>query len=721
MQINVIPPAWPNPAKDTKIRKYPMPQEKHDWHQAMRDFLKVDPKKTKVVPYKFAIAYTYYQYGHVEKAKKALWEFLKDHCDTPQGFDATRALLTMALIKNKGAGGTTASLAVLKEVSLKLGKARCGTKVTFPPKTPKKTMAEYAKKVKKYYEKELKVLDAEISMNRADALYKEARRAKKGPERDKKYLQAAKELEAIARRNPDSPRAAISLYYAAEGYEETKRFRKAKKLYEEIIKNPKWRKQIKKVKEESCTTVGGKERCKTEVTNKLDNVTNFLARAAWKAMEFKEAMNYYGQLALGKVEIDEPELRVNAYFWYARLLRIHGRPREAVRYFLKYYQDIGGVISKVKRKISRTRDKKEKKQLRAELTEAERFKVEVFYQIGTIYKRLNDLSGMERYYGKYIDQVKSRMARLGIKSEAFFEKKANKNHKTAAYQMMDCLQTLKKAYWARKRKRRKVYAIENDIIATFNRFHLPTGSNAASYAAAIAFKRIQPQFQRFMKRKLTLKRIKLRAKFGKKNKQVIAMMCELMGWGVQRGKSCAPGKAFPMLKSVVNPYVKEVNNLTDKFLKEVAAKYQSAEWNLAIRARMGQMYAKAAQYLEALPLPPEVKKFWKIFWVFVQKYKANPRMRTAFEQLLSQYEIDIDDEELEMEEILENYKRKLYVILRKNAKMLREKAIEHYTKGVRDARNWGISNEWTTLMRKGLTALAPDRFPFVHNAKVAKD
>jgi hypothetical protein len=718
-QLNVVPPPAPNPANTKKLVATPIPQPVLDWHQAMRDLLDVEMKDKKAsaqaVPYRFAIAYTYYRYGHAEKAYKKLWGFLKKHCDTPQAFYASQALLGMALIKNQAAGSTLHSLKGLDKERKKIATAQCGTKVTFPPKTPKKQMEQYATQVKDFYKKMLG-LAADIRMNRADALYKAAQQAK-GSQKEKRYLEAARELEGIARQNPDSPRAAVSLYYAAEGYEQTGRFRKAKALYEEIVNKPKYRKQIRSIEDEECKTVNGRQRCKKVKKNQLDNVVNFLARAAWKAMEFKQAMSYYGDLAKAKVDIDEPAIRVYSYYWYARLLRIYDNPRKSVRYYLKYHQEIEKVVRKLNRQLNEETDPKQQDAIKKQLAEARRFRTEVFYQVGNIYRKLNDLRGMEKNYGRYIEQVSRE---LGSKPTSTKDYYANHDSdRQAAMKMMKALHWL--AVRNRERRRMsKAREYEDKIVSYFDRYNMPKGGNpAAEYAAEIAFRQVEKDFQEFMKQKLELKPIRLRTRWSKKPKVMIKLMCELMGWGQnKRGKPCQ-GKALPMLQSVVNPYVEKVNRITQGFMNDVGMKYLHPKWVLAVRARMGQVFAKATADLEALPLPPEVKKFWGILWPFMQKYKVYPKLKSLFVNLMSQYNIDIDDEYMDMTTVLEAYKEKTYEVIRKNAEGLRDGALENYTFGLRLARRQGVSNEWTKIMREGLHQLAPDRYPKIHDAKVA--
>ncbi len=719
-ELHVVPPLPPSPDRTKEFVARPIPDSVKKWHEAMLALLEAEENKQDAANFEFRIAMTYYQYGHRDEAYRRLWDYLKKHCDTTNAFYAAQALLAIALIENNRAGGTLESLKKLDEERQKLAAAKCGTNVTFPPKTPKKDMEAYAAKVRDFYKKMLG-LAADIRMNRADALYREARRAK-GSMQEEKYLAAARELEEIARKYPDSPKAAVSLYYAAEGYEATKRFRKAKALYEEILRNPKYRQQMLKVKDEVCEQVGGKERCREVVSNKLDNVVNFLAQAAWRAMEFQQAMQYYGMLVAGKVPVDEPVIRVNAYYWYARLLRMNDRPREAVRYYLKYYRDIGKVIADLRRKVARAKTAEERRDYEAALAEAERFRVEVFYDLGKIAERLNDLRGMEEYYGRYIDQVARRLAARPTGQPDFYRK--NRQDRRAAMQMMEALHKLATAYRNRGRARRAT-EYEKRIVEYFDRFNMPKGENpAADYAAAIAFRQVEGEFQTFLRRKLAIRAIRLKTKLrkGMKVKPLLAVMCELMGWGVNRktGKPCAPGKALGMLAGVVNPYVAEVNRLTDKFYNDVGTKYLHPRWILAVRARIGQMYVKAAQDLEGLPVPPEVKKFWKIFWAFVQKYKAIPKYRAFFEKLLEPFGLDMDDEEVDEDTILEAYKETTFGVIRKNAKLLRDRAIFHFLEGLKLAREKGMASKWTDVMKRGLADIDADRFPYVHDAKVAR-
>ncbi len=717
-QLNVIPPAPPSPDRDKNLVAKPIPASVLKWHEAMSELVAAEENKVDAVPFSFQIAFTYYQYAHADKAYELLWKFLQEHCDTREAFYASKALLAMALIKNNKEGNSLTSLKQLDVERQKLAKAKCGTNVTFPPKTPKEQMEKYGKEVKEFFSKMLG-LAADIRMNRADALYQAARKAK-GTARESKYLAAAKELEEIARRYPNSPKAAISLYYAAEGYEQTRRFRKAKAIYEEIVKNPKYREQIRRVKEEDCTGSGSHQRCRTKVSNKLDNVVNFLAQAAWKAMEFDAAMKYYGQLAKGKVPTDEPAIRVNAYYWYARLLRIYDKPRDSVSYFMKYYRDITKVIAALQKKLNKTTNPQDRKDLQAQLSEARRFRVEVFYEIGKIYEHLNDLGGMERYYGTYIRQVADRLGSRNTASSDYYKK--NAGDRAAAMKMMEALHKLAQGNKARHRTR-KASEYEQKIISYFDKFHMPKGENpAADYAAEIAFRQVESEFRRFMARKIKLRGIRLKARIrkGMKAKEMLAAMCELMGWGKNRrtGQLCAPGKALLMLRDVVNPYVAEVNKLTQKLYNDVGLKYLHPKWVLAVRARMGQMFVKAATDLDGLPVPSEVKSFWKVFWAFVQKYKAS--YRAFFEKLMSVYELDIDDEELDQDTILDAYKDKTYTTIRKNSQALRNEAIRNFVEGIKLARSLGMATKWTKIMRKGLSDIDPDRFPYVHDAKVAK-
>jgi len=714
-QLNIVPPPPPNPAVTKKIVSAPIPQPVLDWHKAMEDLIEADDKKVQAAPYRFAIAYTYYRYGHDEKAYKLFWDFMKNHCDTPQAFYASQALLGLALIKNNAAGATLTSLKELDKERKKIAATRCGTKVTFPPKTPQKQMDAYAAQVKDFYQKMLG-LAADIRMNRADALYKSATKAT-GSEKEKKYLQAATELEQIARQNPSSPRAAVSLYYAAEGYEQTGRFRKAKSLYEEIVENPEYRKQIRSIEEEECKEVGGKSQCRKVKKNQLGTVVNFLARAAWRAMEFEQAQKYYGDLAKGKIDTEDPSVRVYSYYWYARLLRVFNEPRKAINYYLKYRKEIGKVIASLRKKMSSASDAEQKASLQEQLNEARNFQTEVHFQVGKIYRKLNDLGGMTSSFDKYISQVASDLGSKTVSSADFYEN--NQTEKDAAMQMMQALKWLVDANRGRRRGRQaKEY--EDKIVEYFDKFKMPKGENvAAEYAGEIAFRKVEQQYQKFIKRKLDLKKIRLKTPFSNKPKVMTQLMCELMGWGQDsKGRKCS-GKVIPMLSSVVNPYVEEVDKITKGFMDDVGLKYLHPKWVLAVRARMGQVYAKATNDLESFPLPPEVEKFWKILWPFMQKYKVYPNLKKIFVNLMSQYGLDIDDEYVDMGMVLDAYKEKTYGIIRKNAAAMRREASKNYVLGLQLARTQGVSNEWTKAMRKGLADLLPDRYPFINDAKVA--
>ncbi|MCD6498994.1 MAG: hypothetical protein J7M25_11950 [Deltaproteobacteria bacterium] len=715
--LNVVMPPAPDPVRDKDLVPKKIPGSVLAWHKAMADLLATEKNKVHEAAYSFLVAYTYYRYAHADVAYKLLWGFLQKHCNTRDAFYATKALMAMALIKNAKEGNSLTSLKGLDVERQKLAKAQCGIRVTFPPKTPKKAMEDYAAKVKDFYKKMLG-LAADIRMNRADALYKEAVSAK-GSAKEAKYLAAARELESIARRYPNSPKAALSLYYAADGYERTKRYRKAKALYEEIVKKPAFRKQIEHVKEEVCSG-GGHKHCRTVTRNKLDNVLNFLARAAWRAMEFDQAMRYYGQLAKGKIKVDDAVIRVNSYYWYARLLRIYDKPRPAVAYFMKYYDEIGKVIASLRRKSAKATDPLDKKDYDAQLTEALQFQMEVFYEIGTIYRRLNDIRGMERYYGQYIQHVSSMLGSKPTSTPKYYASHAS--DRAAAMKMMEALHQLDVAYRGRRRMS-KARQYERKIVETFDRYHMPKGENvAADYAAEVAFQDVERDYRRFMAQKLKIRGLSLHVKLRKgiKTRELLDGMCELMGWGVNRRthKPCK-GKAMPMLRSVVNPYLDQVNKLSKRFYSDIGLKYLSPKWVLAVRAKMGQMFAKAAADLDRLPVPPEVKKFWVVFWAFVQKYKVYPKYKALFQKLLGVYEIDVDDEDTDQDALLDAYKEKAFVAIRKNAKTLRDEAIRNYIEGLKLARTMGISSKWTREMRKGLNTIDPDRFPFVHDAKVA--
>ncbi len=714
-QLNVVPPPAPNPAVTQQITAVPIPKPVLDWHRAMEDLIEADEKKAMEAPYRFAIAYTYYRYGHADKAREMFWSFLKNYCDTPQAFYASQALLGMALIDNNAKGATLASLKELDNERRRIATARCGTQVTFPPKTPQKQMDEYAAQVKDFYQRMLG-LAADIRLNRADALYKSAAEAK-GSEQEKRYLQAAAELEQIARQNPDSPRAAVSLYYAAEGYEQTGRFRRAKALYEEIVTNPAYRKQIQAIEEEECVTVRGKRQCKTVKKNRLGTVVNFLARAAWRAMEFREAKKYYSDLAEGRVGVDDPAIRVYSYYWYARLLRIFDQPRKAIEYFMKYHREIGRVITSLKKRAAEASEPEERASLQEQLREAQNFRSEVHFQIGDIYMRLNDLRGMTESYENYISQVSKGLAAKAPSSEDFYRK--NPDDRTAAMQMMQALHRLAQVNRERRRERNAL-EYEKRILTYFDRFNMPRGENvAAEYAGEIAFRRIEEQYRNFIKRRLTLKKIPLKTPFSQKPQLVTQMMCELMGWGQDgRGKRCE-GRAMPMILSVMNPYIDEVNEITKGFMDDVGLKYLHPRWVLAVRARIGQVYAKATNDLETFPLPPEVERFWRILWPFMQKYKVYPNLKEIFENLMAQYGLDIDDEFTDMDMVLEAYKDRTYEPIRNNAAAMRREAARNYILGLQLARSEGISNEWTEIMRKGLADLMPDRYPYINDAKVA--
>lgn len=136
------------------------------------------------------------------------------------------------------------------------------------------------------------------------------------------------------------------------------------------------------------------------------------------------------------------------------------------------------------------------------------------------------------------------------------------------------------------------------------------------------------------------------------------------------------GGAGAELESSIKRFNDQVAAVAAEYEKILA--YRRATWTLAAYYRMGYVFELYAKALLAAPCPPEVRRLGD---------GACGLYRTKIEENVSQIE---------------------------------EQAVARYTVTIEQAGRLGVANAWTREARLRLSAYRPDRFPSVHDERIAQ-
>lgn len=130
------------------------------------------------------------------------------------------------------------------------------------------------------------------------------------------------------------------------------------------------------------------------------------------------------------------------------------------------------------------------------------------------------------------------------------------------------------------------------------------------------------------------------------------------------------------LEQSVKRFNDQVTALVAEYEKVLA--YRRATWTLAAYYRMGYVFELYSKALLAAPCPPEVKRLGE---------GACGMYRTKIEENVAQIE---------------------------------EQVVARYTVTVEQAGKLGVANQWTREARSRLSAYRPDRFPVLHDERIAQ-
>lgn len=125
--------------------------------------------------------------------------------------------------------------------------------------------------------------------------------------------------------------------------------------------------------------------------------------------------------------------------------------------------------------------------------------------------------------------------------------------------------------------------------------------------------------------------------------------------------------------------------------------YKRVTWTLAAMTREGQVYEHfARQYAEGFrkaPMPKEMKKT-------IDKFKRAGASEDDIQQVLDQYQVQVDE------------------ALAKEVEPLEKTAQQLYKASLDAGARFGVSNEWTKLARQRLNAYNPTEYPLLKDERV---
>lgn len=642
-------PPDPDPKKDKTVDRKPIPPLLKEYHELLKEMIAADPKSKDVPAYKYLIAAHYYRYRQFPEARPLMMEIYQKYCGSRQAFYAGQHLMTMVSIEHK-----PDYLERLERLAKMIKKKQCGEKVTCKAGDP--DCDAFAKLVKEKRE-EIKKLGPKILEYRAFKAYNA-----------KRYEQAAILFSAIIKRFPDSKRIALFLYNAAYSFERIKRFGSAKKMYELIYTKYRAQAAKTKIKDKSGKVIDD---------GILDNVVEFLAQVAIKALDYDASLKYFGVLATDPSFAKHPG-RVAWYYRYAQLLKAFGRYDEAVKFFReKYVREVQSQLPRWRRLARTTRDPKKKKTYEGFIRDAKTFVPSAELEIGQIRERQKRWRLMITAYLRYVSEIEREFDRKRgqIGDPSYWAGHVKEYGK--ARQMMRLLQKVLSRRRAMRAGGRTIREMEDRIVSDFERYKLPPRTQAATAAAAIVFARIKDALARFKKVKMTYKRIRVRWRWNKRN--------------ALKHRSEVIQKARDAVMEAIKKLTEEVQRYTKIYL-EKRDRYADNVWFVAFQAHIGKIYEMAADQV-ADPKWPKLAKKW------VDTFKKQFEDPFEFVEKIKGLVFGTPNLMEKANETWTNLAKKFY-----------RSALAHAAKV-------GIANEWTDRVRQWLARIDPSS-PYIHPAKV---
>ncbi|MDY0002213.1 MAG: tetratricopeptide repeat protein [Polyangia bacterium] len=643
-----IPPD-PDPAKEKTVERQDIPELLLEYHQLLKDVIAADPKSPDVPLYRYVIAAHYYRYRQFPEARPLFVELMAKHCNTKQAFYAGQHLLAMLSIEKP-----PDYLDQLERLVNEVRSKNCGAEVQCKP--DEQDCDKYLA-LRKKTEEDMKKYGPEILRARAFAAFKA-----------KEYEQAALYFAEIIKRYPDSKEIALFLYNAAYSYERIKRFQSAKRMYELIY--TKYPKQATETKVKD-------EHGKVLDDGILDNVLEYLAQVAIKALDYESALKYFAILATEDSFASHPG-RVAWYYSYARLLKVHGRYDEAVRYFReKYVAEVKGQLPRW-RSLARTEPDPEKKKMYEQFEkDAQIFVPRAELEIGQIRERQRKYELMVAAYLRYVSEIERELdqKRGQILGPDYWEK--NLADFSKAREMMQLLQKVADTLKEQNISRREATRIEDRIVENFDRYRLPPRTQAATSAAAIVFARMQDSLEQFKKVKFTYKPVRVRWNWNKQN--------------AFKNRNEVIQKSRDAVADALKELSDEVGRVT-KLYMDRRNRYTDDVWYVAFQAHIGKIYEHAASLV------------------------ADPKLPDLAQKWLDTFKKELEDP-FEFEEKTKGFVFGTPNKLEQAAQTWEKMAKDFYRAGLDHAEKAGVVTNWTRQVREWLSRIDPSR-PYIHEPKI---
>jgi tetratricopeptide (TPR) repeat protein len=645
-------PADPDPDKEKTVVRRNMPPLLTEYHTLLRELIKRFPKSKDVVVYRYLIGAHHYRFRQFPEAKPLFNVLMDKHCNSRQAFYAGQHLMTILSIE-KGSD----FLDKLERLSTRIKQKNCGANLKCAPGDP--SCDEYRALVAKK-QKELAALGPRILKERAFNAFGA-----------KRYAEAALYFQQIIKKFPNDKQIALFLYNAAFCYEKINRFHSAKKMYETIYTNSRYRKLAAK-------TVIKDARGKVLDRGILDNVLEYLARVAEKALDYEASLKYYGVLATDNA-FAKMEGRVAWYYIYAKYLKIHGKYDLAVRFFRKYVAEVRGKIPRWKRLARKAVDPETRKTFEGFVKDAKKFVSRADLEIGRIRERQQRWPQMIASYMRYINHAETT---LGNKSSQITGPAYYRSHADdwdLARDMMSLLQIVLVRQRAQRARYQTIVRLENRILSNFTTYRMPPGTSAATSSARIAFARVQGGVDKFKKVKFIYKKIRIRWRWSKKN--------------ARKKRSEVIRKGRDVVADAITDISTKLAAATRIYTDE-RKKYLDDVWYIAFQAHLGKLYELAAALVADPKFPGLVGKWVKTF----KKLFEDP---FEFEEKIKK--LTFGDPS-----ICERAREKWDMM----ARLAYKAAIKH-------AKKRGIANEWTRQVRRWLSRIDPSN-PYINDPKIAK-
>ncbi|MFH2009969.1 MAG: tetratricopeptide repeat protein [bacterium] len=641
-------PADPDPKTEKTVVRKEIPPLLREYHELLREVINKYPKSPDVVGYQYLIAAHHYRFRQFAEARPLFNALLEKHCSSRQAFYAGQHLLTILSIE-KGAN----YLDRLEILSSRIKAKNCGANVTCKAGDP--SCDEYKKLVADRI-KELDKLGPMILRERAFKAFEA-----------KQYAKAALYFRQIIKKYPKSKDIALFLYNAAYSYEKINRFRSAKRMYELIYT---------KYRAQAATTKIKGAKGKIIDDSILDNVVEFLAIVALKALDYEVALKYYGILATDKI-FAKHDGRVAWYYRYASLLKYHGKYDLSVKFFRMYVAEVQGKVPRWKRLARNAVDPEKKKKYEEFVKDAGKFVSRADLELGKIRERQGRWQQMISAYLRYIDHAEKTLdgKRGKITSSAYYLK--NADDWELARDMMELLSGVLKKQRELRARYAAIRKIEDRILDNFIRYKLPPRTASASAAAAISFDRTKSGLDAFKKVKYTYKKLRVRWRWNKnnahKNRQAL----------LKKGRDTV-AEALTELSAKVTAATKAYEAERNKYPDDI--------WYIAFQAHLGKIYETAAQLVSDPKFPPLIQKWVDLF----KKLFQDP---FEFEEKIKKLIFGDPSVAEKARETWDTMAKGFY-----------KAAIDH-------AKKRGISNEWTQNARRWLSRIDPSK-PYINEPKI---